>query len=85
MPNLETAGPLVEMAAKCLAMADSGAPDFKEPLAGRAGVGHGLKRGEGLGGDEEERFVGVEVETSFGEMSVPSTLETKRKVRSRWV
>ena len=38
------------------------------PVAGGVGVGHGLEGGEGLGGDEEEGFVGFEVNDCFGEV-----------------
>ena len=31
-------------------------------------VGHGLQRGEGFGGDDEERFVGAEIADGFDEV-----------------
>ena len=34
---------------------------FEQPIAGALGVGHGLKGGEGFGGDHEERLRGVEI------------------------
>mmetsp|Transcript_30247 Transcript_30247/g.63716 ORF Transcript_30247/g.63716 Transcript_30247/m.63716 type:complete len:581 (-) Transcript_30247:150-1892(-) len=39
-----------------------------EPLLGGAGVGHGLLRGEGLGGDEEERRLGVALLEDLGDV-----------------
>ena len=41
---------------------------LQRPVARGVRVGHGLERGEGLGGDEEERLVGVEVAHGFGEV-----------------
>ena len=41
---------------------------FESPVARGVRVGHGLERGEGLGGDEEERLVGAEVARGFGEV-----------------
>ena len=40
----------------------------QRPVARGVGVGHGLERGEGLGGDDEERLLGVEVLDGFGEV-----------------
>ena len=60
MPNFLTASALVESATKCLATACLGADALDEPVAGDAGVGHGFERGEGLGGDDEQRLVGVD-------------------------
>ena len=54
----------------------------RRPVARGVGVGHGLEGGEGLGGDDEQRFGRVEI-ASASAKSVPSTLETKRKVSSR--
>ncbi len=49
----------------------------QQPVAGRAGVGHRLLGGEGLGGDDEQRALGVEAACSVSARWVPSTLETK--------
>ena len=69
MPKSATCLALVEMATKCLATADSIAAEPGErPGARGEGVGHRLLRGEGLGGDEEERLVGAEVADGFGEV-----------------
>ena len=68
MPNFPTAAALVDMAAKCFAMADFGGAGLEEPVACGLRVGHGFERGEGLGGDEEEGFFGVEVEGGFYEV-----------------
>jgi hypothetical protein len=37
-------------------------------LRGALGIGHGLQRGEGLGGDDEQRLAGVEVAGRFHEV-----------------
>ena len=69
MPNFATSLALVEMATKCLATADFiAAESLQRPVARGVGVGHGLERGEGLGGDEEEGLVGVEVADGFDEV-----------------
>jgi hypothetical protein len=46
-------------------------------------VGHGLLRGEGLAGDDEQRVLGRSLR-STGTMSWPSTLLTKCIVMPRW-
>jgi len=53
-----------------LAMADSSPPKRQRATRRRRGegVGHRLLRGEGLGGDEEERLFGAEVADGFGEV-----------------
>ena len=64
-----------EMAAR----SPSSAPIAVErPVARGGGVGHRLERGEGLGGDDEQRLVRVEVLRSPSVKSAPSTLATKR-------
>ena len=52
------------------------------PIARRFRIGHRLERREGLGGDDEQRPRRIEV-AGRSTKSVASTLETKRKVRSR--
>ena len=44
------------------------AKPLQSPCARGVGVGHGLERGEGFGGDEEEGFVGAEVADGFDEV-----------------
>ncbi len=40
----------------------------ERPFARGVRVGHRLLRGEGLGGDEEERLAGAEIADGFGEV-----------------
>ena len=61
MPNAETFSALVETATKCFATAASSPSLLDEPLARRRRVGERLEGAEGLGGDDEERLVGLEV------------------------
>ena len=42
---------------------------LQEPLTGAQGVGHGLLRGEGLGGHQEQRGLGIQTLQRFGDMS----------------
>src|SRR5262244_2367250 len=69
MPNSETLAVLVETATKCLAMAFVSPPNPLAPLAGAPRVGHGLQRGERLGGDDEERLRRVEIMHGLREVS----------------
>ena len=60
---------LVETATKCLAMAAWSPPRSRqEPVTCAARVGHGLQRGESLGGDDEERLGRVQVEGGLHEI-----------------
>ncbi len=56
MPNLVTSFSLVERATKCLATAAGSLAVGQEPSLAVCGVGEGFLRGEGFGGDDEERW-----------------------------
>ena len=69
MPNFATSSALVETATKCLAMAPrSPLQPGQQPVARGVGVGHGLQRGEGLRGDDEQRLRGIEIAHRLGEI-----------------
>ena len=69
MPNFATSWALVETATKCLAMAAFVAVQAgQQPIARRMRVGHRLERGEGLGGDDEQRLRGIEIAHRLGEI-----------------
>ena len=70
-------------ATKCFATAASSFALVQEPGARGLGVGHRLLRGEGLGGDDEQRARPGSSRFSVSAMCVPSTLETKCTRRSR--
>jgi len=58
----------------------------ERPLARGVRVGHGLQRGEGLAGDEEERLFGVEIADSLGEVrAIDVGDEAERKLALRVV
>ncbi len=62
MPNFATSAALVETATKCLATdASIAAQTRQRPVPGGVRVGHRLQRGEGLGGDDEERLGRIEI------------------------
>ena len=68
MPNSETLAAFVETATKCLATDGVTSEGGEQPVAGRVGVGHRLQRGEGLGGDDEQGFLRIEVADGFREV-----------------
>ncbi len=68
MPNFVTSAALVETATKCLATAASSLQTCQRPVARGVRVGHGLERGEGLGGDDEQGLRGIEVDHRLGEV-----------------
>ena len=57
----------------------------EHPVAGGGGVGHRLERRERLGRDDEQRLAPGSRSRVASAKSVPSTLDTKRKVSSRSV
>ncbi len=79
-----TASALVETATKCLATAASSPPSPASAHSrARARVGHRLQGGEGLRGDRRTASPAGSRSRVDSTKSVPSTLETKRKVISR--
>ena len=68
MPNFATSSVFVETATKCLATAFFIAERLHAPIAGGAGIGERFQRREGLGGDDEERFGGVEIARRLDEI-----------------
>ena len=67
MPNSATFSRLVEMRGEMIADRLLAEP-MREPGARGGRVGHRLRGGEGLGGDEEQRALGVEAGQRVGEM-----------------
>ena len=69
MPNLATSAALVETATKCFATAFRIAQFRQAPLPGRLGVGHRFDRRERFRGDDEQRFLRIQIVHRFGEIA----------------
>ena len=84
MPNFATSAALVETATKCLATACSSPKLAEHPGARGVRVGHGLQGGEGLGGDDEQRLLGIEIARGFGEIRAVDVGDEAER-QSRWL
>ena len=84
MPNFDTSSALVDSAAKCLAIAASGAPDFRNQrraVWALVSVSCVVKVFDAI----RNRLVSGSIRFSVSAMCVPSTLETKCSVmRGCW-
>ena len=79
IPNPTTASRLVDSATKCLATASSVPSRLDEPPPRGTGVGEGLLRGEGLGGNDEQRRFGPHLTKHLAQVR---TIDVRHEVRA---